>query len=237
MGTILKQIQDAIRDRGTPEIGTSVKRANTGRVTDSYTEEQQLCELLVNQWLGGASDDHTSLGRQLVKELISELPQCVALGACRARGFSETVHPTDPLEFGPPPSPPAGRYNRAGQSALYLGLDPIGLSLEMAQYAKTGMHFYYARYRPAASLLLVDLSDANAHAAIQHAFDRAERSDLDYEAAQRLADVFRELRIDGIIVPGVRGTKTNQYCNMVIFNCRDWAKWVDTSHPPELLHI
>lgn len=235
MGAILKQIQEAVRKLGTPGIGTSVTRAHTGRVSDSITAEQQVCELLVNQWLDDASDDVTSWGRMLIKELIAELPLCMAPQAYRARCFPKTIHPTDPLCFGPPPAFAAGRYNRAGQSALYLGRTIQGLSAEMVKYAKPNQHFYYAKYLQVPSLLLVDLSDANAHASIHFAFDRAERLDLDYEAAQRLADVVRELGVDGIIVPGVRGTKTHNYCNVVIFECLDWASWVDTSHPPELL--
>ncbi len=105
----------------------------------------------------------------------------------------------------------------------------------MAQYAKPREHVYYARYLPIASLSLLDLSDASAHAALHLAFDRAERLDLDYQAAQRLANVVRELCIDGIIVPGVRGTKGHHYYNVVIFNCLDWPMWIDTSYPPELL--
>lgn len=235
MGAILKQIQEAVRDYGTPEIGTSVRRAHTGRIAESFTAEQQVCELLVNQWLNGASADVTVWGRLLIKELLAELPRCMAPQTCRARRFPKTIHPTDPLCFGPSPSFAAGRYNRAGQSALYLGRTIQGLSAEMAQYAKPGQHFYYARYRPVLSLSLVDLSVADAHAALHLAFDRAERLDLDYEPAQRLADVVRELGIDGIIVPGVRGTKSYNYSNVVIFNSLDWATWVDISHPPELL--
>jgi len=235
MAAILELIRAGIRNHGACEVGTSVTRAHTGRVSESFTAEQQACEFLVNQWLDGASDDPTSWGRRLVRELIDELPRCAAPLAHRARRFPKTVHPTDPMAFGPPPSPTAGRYNRTGQSALYLGRDTRGLSAEMAQYAKPGEHFYYARYLPVPSLSLVDLSDANVHAALHLAFDRAERLDVDYEAAQRLADVVRELRIDGIIVPGVRGTKSHHYSNMVLFNFLDWTMWVDTSHLPELL--
>lgn len=194
-----------------------------------------MCERLVNQWLDGAADDPTHWGRQLVRELLAELPRCAAPLAYRARAFPETDHPTDLLEFGPPPFPAAGRYNRPGQSALYLGMDPHGLSAEMKRFVNPKEHFYFARYLPLASLSLVDLSDAGVHAALHLAFDRAERLDLDYEAAQRLADVVRELGIDGVIVPGVRGSTAHHYRNLVIFNCFDWARWVDTSHPPERL--
>ena len=139
------------------------------------------------------------------------------------------------MEFGPPPSPSAGRYNRTGQAALYLSKDSIGLSAEMALYAKAGEHFYYAHYHPSCAWWLVDLSDPSAHAALHLAFDRAERLDVDYEASQRLADVVRELEIDGIIVPGVRGKKDHHYSNVVVFNCLDWADWIDTNLVPKLL--
>lgn len=235
MEVILELIQDGVRDRGSPEIGTSVARGHTGRVSESFTAEQQVCERMVNEWLDSASDDSSMCGRRLISELISERPRCAAPQTFRARSFSETTRPTDPLEFGPAPSRPQNRYNRAGQSALYLGMDVPGLGAEMAEQAKPGEHYYYARYLPVDSLSLVDLSDASAHAALHLAFDRAERLDLNYESAQRLADVVRELHIDGIIVPGVRGTIDYHYSNVVIFNCADWAMWVDPSHPPELL--
>jgi hypothetical protein len=236
MGAILNQIREAVRDHGTPEVGTSVTRAHTGRISESFTAEQQACERLVNQWLDGASDDAMAWGRLLVTELLAELPRCVAPQTFRARRFPKSIHPTDPLCFGPPPPIAAGRYNRAGQSALYLGMTTQGLRAEMEQYALPDQHFYFARYCPILSVSLVDLSAASAHAALHLAFDRAERLDLGgYEAAQRLADVVRELGIDGIIAPGVRGTKAYNYSNVVIFNCLDWATWVDMSHPPEPL--
>jgi hypothetical protein len=81
----------------------------------------------------------------------------------------------------------------------------------------------------------VDLSDPSAHPALHLAFDRAERLDVDYEASQRLADVVRELEVDGIIVPGVRGNKHHHYSNVVVFNCLDWASWIDTGEAPKPL--
>jgi hypothetical protein len=68
MGIILKHIQEAVRNRGVPEVGTSLTRAHTGRVSESFTAEQQACELLVNAWLDAPSDDRTHVGRQLVME-------------------------------------------------------------------------------------------------------------------------------------------------------------------------
>lgn len=235
MGAILKQIQEAVRNQGMPEIGTSLTRSRTGRITESFTAEQQLCELLVGQWLDDTLNDSRSWGRRLVKELLAELPRCGAPQAYRARGFPQMTHPKNPLCFGPPPTVTEGRYNRAGQTALYLGMSTQGLSIEMARYAKPDQRFYFARYHQTPSLALVDLSDTNVYAALHHAFDRAERLDEHLEAARRLADVVRELCIDGIVVPGVRGTKTYNYRNIVIFNCNDWAKWVDTGCAPELL--
>lgn len=43
MGAILKHIQEATRDVGTPEAGTSVTRVHTGRVSESFTWEEQVC--------------------------------------------------------------------------------------------------------------------------------------------------------------------------------------------------
>lgn len=234
LGRILESIRETVRGRGV-EVGTSVTRAHTGRVSDSLNAEQQACERLVNDWLDGGTGEAAHWGRELTKELISELPRCAAPTSYRARPFPERDRPTDPLQFGPPPSPGAGRYNRAGQPALYLGRDVRGLSAEMAHYPRPGQQYYFARYLSTDSLSLVDLSDANAHAALHLAFDRAERLDVDYEPAQLLADVIRELGIDGIIVPGVRGSPDHHYCNVVVFRCLGWEDWVDKSHSPTLL--
>jgi len=107
----------------------------------------------------------------------------------------------------------------------------------MGQSADSTNHLYYARYRPINSLSVVDLSDTSIHAALQLAFDRAERLDTPYETSQKLADVVRLLGIDGMIVPGVRGCPDHHYRNVVLFNCGDWEKWVDTSHPPKTMTI
>jgi len=235
MGRLLREIQDAISEQGPPEVGTSLTRGHTGRVSDSLTVEEQVCERLVNDWLDGSTEDVAAWGRRLVNELIAERPRHTSPPAYRARRFPDAVHPTDPLEFGPPPIPTAGRYNRAGQPALYLGRDILGLSAEMRQYVTPGERLYWARYLAVDSLSLVDLSDPEAHPALHLAFDRAERMDVDYEAAQRLADVVRELGIDGIIVPGVRGTKLHHYNNLVVFNCGGWRDWIDSSQNPEPL--
>lgn len=235
MGTILKLIQDAVRDTARPALGTSLKRAHTGRVSSSLSREEQACELLVNRWLDGPSDDQTDWGRLLVKELINERARCTAPATYRARSFPHSVRPSDLMEFGPPPCPGAGRYNRSGQAALYLGTDRHGVIAEMARFTRPGTHCFYARYSPIEALKMVDLSDPSAHPALHHAFDRAERLDVQYEPAQRIADVIRELRIDGIIVPGVRGSTDHHYTNIVVFNCHDWAAWLDTRFLPERL--
>ena len=113
----------------------------------------------------------------------------------------------------------------------------MGLKAEMERSEDDTNHLYYARDHPIDSLSGVDLSDTSIHAALQLAFDRAERLDTPYETSQKLADVVRSLGIDGMIVPGVRGNPDHHYRNVVLFNCGDWEKWVDTSHPPKTMTI
>ncbi len=237
MGIILEQIRTAVRNLPRPEVGTSVTRAHTARVSDSFTQEEQHCERLVNAWLDSPSDHRADRGRRLVKELLAESPSCTVPYTYRGRFFNDPTRAADPMAYGPPPSPGAGRYNRDGHATLYLSYEHAGVRAEMGRHAKIGTQLFCARYRPVESLDCVDLSDARVHPALQLAFDRAERLDVDYEAAQRLADVARELRIDGIIVPGVRGTKAHHYKNLVIFRCTDWASWIDISFPPEPLEL
>ena len=236
MGSTLEFIRGVLRDSPNPEIGTSVWRAHTGRVSNSFTAEEQVCERLVNSWLDGRIDIGSVFGLKLVQELVRDLPRCSVPATYRARFFPRATHPTSPLQFGPPPGNLSkGRYNRVGQSALYLSADLFGLKAEMGRSEDDTNHLYYARYHPVDSLSVVDLSDTSIHAALQLAFDRAERLDTPYETSQKLADVVRSLGIDGMIVPGVRGNPDHHYRNVVLFNCKDWEKWVDTSHPPQNL--
>jgi RES domain-containing protein len=237
MGKILQLIRNAVRNLPPPEIGTSVTRAHTARVSDSFTHEQQTCERLVNAWLDNPLDDPGDWGRELVKELLAECASCDVSATYRGRFFSDTTQAANPMEYGPPPTPSAGRYNRVGQAALYLGYELAGVRAEMERHAKEGLKLFCARYKPIKSLRCIDLSDAQAHPALHLAFDRAERLDVDYEAAQRLADVARELEIGGIIVPGVRGSNVHHYRNVVILRCADWDSWVDSDFQPEQLPL
>lgn len=234
MGQILNAIREHVKGRRQSGFGTALKRAHTGRVSESLSTEQQFCELLVNEWLDAPEEQSDALGRALIEELLRSLPTCGMPAALRARSFEEHLEPIDPLCFGPPRDPSAGRYNRAGQSTLYAGTTVEGLRAEMARYAVPGRHFYYARYRPTEALRLANLTDPAAHAALHLAFDRAERLDADYEAAQRIADVARQ-HLDGFIVPGVRGTATHHYTNVVVFLCSDAQDWIDQSFAPRRL--
>lgn len=235
MGIILDSIRRYLKDTPPPEVGTSVTRGRTGRVTDSFTPEQQFCEGLVNDWLGGNIGESSDWGRRLVQELIGELPRCGAPSSYRARLFRGGEVPTDPLQFGPSPSRAAGRYNQVSQPALYLGTSLAGLALEMEQYSEVGSNFYVARYAPIEALELVDLSAPNIHSALHHAFDRAERPTNDYEPGQLLAEVVRDLGIDGMIVPGVRGTIATRYTNVVVFRNQEWVSWIDSTYLPAKL--
>ncbi len=238
MGSMLELIRGLLRDSPNPEIGTSIWRAHTGRVSDSFTAEEQACEILVNSWLDGRIDIGSVLGLKLVQELVRDLPRHGVPASYRARFFPSATPPTSPLQFGPPPRGGSqGRYNSTGQSALYLSVDLFGLKAEMERDKDDTRRLYYAHYRPIDTLSVVDLSDSSIHAALHLAFDRAERLDTSYEISQKLADVVRSFGIDGMIVPGVRGNLNHHYCNVVLFNCRDWEYWLDTSHPPQELDL
>jgi hypothetical protein len=236
MGIILDLIRETLRHQPPPGVGTSLTRAHTGRVTDSLTVEEQVCERLVKDWLKGRGDSRAHCGERLVTEMIGELPRCRVPSSFRARPFSEMeAVPTNPLDFGVPENQRANRYNRAGQRALYLGLEVAGLRAEMEQRANYGDRHYYARYNPIDSLSIIDISERSIHAALHFAFDFGELEDEPWDASQRLADIARSFGIDGMIVPSVRGNRDRRYQNAVLFNCGAWKDWVDASHPPKPL--
>jgi len=216
----------------TDEIGCFVTRGATGRVVETLTKEQWKCEADVLDWLNASGDDVDHQGRAQVLDGLAKLnraPPCIAF---RAREFERNGSPPTMLDFGPNPLRRRNRYNRDGEAALYLGSSLDGIRSEMKVYAQPGNDFFVATFGSIdPALRIADLTDRTLPNAVHHAFDRAEREDGE-SAGQRLAGLVRDFGWQGMLVPGVRGSPTNRYCNLVVFSVEDWKNWIDQESTP-----
>jgi hypothetical protein len=128
----------------------------------------------------------------------------------------------------PPPSmPEGGRYNRPGSTVLYLCDCADGIRRELESD-----DIFVQQYEvPVASLRIADLCE-RVPGNIGAAFDFAESSNVpgrtgraDYEFSQFLAELVRTAGFNGMAIPGVRGSDSLHYRNIVIFEFENWRTW------------
>jgi hypothetical protein len=147
----------------------------------------------------------------------------------RARPDDCSIHGWE--EMGPPPvgRAPDGRYNRAGESVLYLSNSEEGGRLEVA--AGRVCIQQYVIYAP--PLRIADLGSEGASNLLHAAFDLAEKARVPgwsgpatYAFSNFLARSICRSGFDGFIVPGVRGISSFHYTNVVLFRPEGtWRSW------------
>jgi RES domain len=151
------------------------------------------------------------------------------LALFRARPDDCSIHGWE--EMGPPPvgRAPQGRYNRAGESVLYLSNSEEGVRLEVT--AGRICIQKYAIYAP--PLRIADLGSERASNRLHAAFDLAEKACVPgrsgpatYAFSNFLARSICRSGFDGFIVPGVRGSSSIRYYNVVLFRPEGtWRSW------------
>jgi hypothetical protein len=134
-------------------------------------------------------------------------------------------------QMGPPPvgCAPDGRYNRAGESVLYLSDSEEGVRLEVTAGPICIQQFLV----PAPSLRIADFAPEEVSNRVHAAFDLAERACVpgrdgpnNYAFSQLLARSIFRAGFDGFIVPGVRGNSSVRYRNVVLLKPdRAWQSW------------
>lgn len=207
-----------------PDIGTVVRRANTGRETRSLTALDQLDEVLTERWFQCSHAEFEAAGEaEILVEQIKQAPLVRReFDAFRGRVLAEDETWTS-MDFGPPPAHLATsqRYSRERQPALYLSDSPVGVQAEVAMRnspSSPGEVLFIQRFKiDGAQLRIADLSDSRLPAFVHFAFERSEQTD-DYLRSQIIADIVRAAGFDGMLVPGVRGSSVGNYKNAVVFN-------------------
>jgi len=201
-----------------PGVDMVLKRGHTRRpcsVTAEYYAVRDLGALA--PWRLPTSP----LALLIARDLLTRVPivRLVDMPFFRARPSAE-VGVGNWMEMGPPRrSTRSGRYNRRGRSVLYLSSTRAGVRAEV-----TASRLCIQEYR-LPGLRIVDLTREDLSNLICSAFDLAEGSDT-YVFSQFLAGILRLRRVDGFLVPGVRGTADHSYSNLVMFRpLRRWSVW------------
>jgi len=154
------------------------------------------------------------------------------------RGRRLRKPPESSQDFGPPPAgeTPLGRYNAPGRPVLYLADSLEGVSREVlceAHEQRWAQPFRLPGH--------VRLFDAQAlardvfAAGVFWALESHRSGFPDHWLGVRVADLLID-RFDGLLVPGVRGTESVRYRNVVLFSPADrWLPWVDSEEDPRLV--
>ena len=144
--------------------------------------------------------------------------------------------------MGPPSRKQAvvGRYNRAGEPALYLCDSLHGVSAELGAQDAVCVQRYSL---PVDSLRIADLADSELSSFVHAVMDFAEASGVGGRIGPAsptfsllVASIVRACGFDGMRVPGVRGIPDLLYCNVVVFNpLEHWREWSvgEPGFPPQ----
>ena len=228
------------------EASCSVTRGATGRTTDFLTQEQQSTDLLVRDWLSCNTERsfNSHAAHELFLSALGEAPQLQdPIIVYRGRPISpDKVASLTRTDFGPPPADKAaaGRYNHAGSPALYLATTPAGVCAELAG-RDIGSSLYCQQYQiDPNQLQVLDMSALSLKDIVRIVFDYTEHSSAPGGSlhSRLLASAISALGHDGMIVPGVRGSRQNRYSNLVVFEPSErWRDWVSGNADPLFLGI
>ena len=148
------------------------------------------------------------------------------------RGRADRSDITGAAQMGPGPGGNGGRYNRPGESVLYLADSIDGVVREMRFWSSSCRVLCVQEYSvPLDDLNVADLATPEVSGLLTCAFDAAEMSgnaefgSKDYAFSQMLAALVRRAGFSGMIVPGVRGAPGQTYRNVDLFSHRGWNSW------------
>jgi len=163
--------------------------------------------------------------------------QCLV---CFRGRFIRRGYPHGAESIGPPcrQQAAAGRYNKEGEPVLYLCDTEDGVKREFGVQKKRGRLFCQRFSIPISALRIADFRGGDPNSMTSQVFSIAEdcgvqgRGPDSYTFSQTVAEIVRQARFDGMVIPGVRGDRERHYCNVVIFDpWRDerWRSWVERS--------
>lgn len=142
-------------------------------------------------------------------------------------------------DMGPPPpgAPSAGRYNKQGESVLYLCETEQGVMREPID--GTGPLWLQRFLLPTGALEIADLRPGRADEFVDQVFWFAEHAgeapnQCSLEFSQRIAELVAD-RFDAMMIPGVRGDESHRYTNIVVLRrVSEWMSWLYPESLPSM---
>jgi hypothetical protein len=223
---------------------STIVRGNTGRTLSYLTPDEESEDLLVRRWFACESEDQFARHsvRKAFEKALRDAPKVDSvLHVYRGRPFDSDKDAPSSFEFGPPSSrdAKAGRYNRDGESFLYLSTSSAGVHAELSHHYSDGPTFYYQRFSiDCVQFAVADLTAESLPNILHLTFDMSERvhESARYFTSQVICEIVGACGFSGMFVPGVRGSPKNRYSNLVVFSTEDqWRSWVNSDSVPKRL--
>jgi hypothetical protein len=225
-------------------IDTSVVHGHTGREVRNAEPEQRAIE-----W--ASLEDRDAIlnhpAANMFRGFLDSAPHLLDdwLVLFRGRGIREGEQiPPTVEQMGPRPlgmNQGEGRYHRKGQRVLYLADSEDGVRREIEAWHTEGTPYLIRIEVPLSSLRIVDFANWPIDHFMTAVFSRAEtckvgqRGPSNYVFSQAVGELVAE-KVDGMRIPGVRGTPGAHYKNVVLFRrLEEWTKWTSPAHSPYLL--
>ncbi len=139
-------------------------------------------------------------------------------------------------QMGPPLPSQAdhGRYNRKGESVLYMCDSAEGVRRELLASYMTHIGFIQRYSLDAWDISIADFTSSNMNSFLRSVFDIAESCNVsgrpgpnNYTFSQYVAKIVEWVGFDAMLVPGVRGDTKQHYRNIVVFDSEKWESWSD----------
>jgi hypothetical protein len=240
-GPIVVNISANLTGSGDLNGTGSLRRCNTGTTVLCTSANAS-----VESWARLSTKDEMSAHPacirflELVKDASHWKESCVLYRARSVAGICPSSN-----DMGPPPinhSAPEGRYNERGKAVLYLCDSEEGIRRELDHWHSQGSTYIQPYILPLAKLRIADFARLPEDRFETAVFAKAEdckvqgRSPESYMFSQLVAKLVCSQKFDGMRVPGVRGTGTIRYNNIVVFQPHpDWRSWLQPNAAPYLL--
>ena len=209
-----------IRIRSRVSATLSAEQSRTGRRVIADELYGRVCSWAANP---------TSSDPELEKEFLSRLSGVPTITGDYLKGFRGRYglgpNQPHPIDFGPPPfdALKVNRYNKEGQQVLYLCDSLQGVARELAREEPV----WAQEYSLPIDLRIADFrvsDDSDLLSKVFWVTENAEEEEngYPYRFGQHIA-VLVSQRFDGMVVPGVRGSETERYFNIVML--RKVCEW------------
>lgn len=218
----------------------TIDRAATGRRISIFTPYQKQCEEEINKWFN-CVDENSFINHCCADFFSEKIRKCGLveneIECYRGRIFDEEedLRAISWQDMGPPPKDKAtsNRYSANGVPALYLSTTCFGVTCELVHQKQSNGFIFIQKYVIKQNCLKIADVVTGSDDLVAMAFAKSElnKNAQEYWRSQVFAEIASSAGFDGILTPGIRGSRAERYNNIVIFDPANWINWVDINSP------